>query len=111
MLGRGLECPIRFSGKDRDCEISRQHCQLVFDPPIVRIRDMDSTNGTYLNGRPVGVLEDDPSCTDEASGACHGDILTVGGTSMRVDIVDCAEDLLPEPPHDMSIRVGCQTPC
>jgi pSer/pThr/pTyr-binding forkhead associated (FHA) protein len=58
----------------------------LLDPPVVRILDMDSSNGTYINGRKVGE-SDEP----QAAAARDGDIVTIGGTSMLVNILDCSE--------------------
>lgn len=37
--------------------ISRQHCQLVVDRRAVLIRDLQSSNGTFVNGRRVEEIE------------------------------------------------------
>lgn len=33
--------------------VSRQHCQLSSDNGMLKIRDLDSRNGTYLNGKRI----------------------------------------------------------
>lgn len=40
-----------------DKEISRWHCALEIKGDIIRLRDMDSTNGTYLSDERVRVAE------------------------------------------------------
>jgi pSer/pThr/pTyr-binding forkhead associated (FHA) protein len=107
MVGRGAECHMRFCGENRDLHISRCHCQLYFDPPWVRIQDMDSGNGAYVNGRRIGLAE--PGGGGPKVGlAQDGDILTIGGTSLSVNIVDCPEDFTLGP-KNMSIRAQCPT--
>jgi len=49
-------------GRERDCHIcipeddylSRHHFLLEINPPEVRIRDLGSLNGTYVNGKKIG---------------------------------------------------------
>jgi pSer/pThr/pTyr-binding forkhead associated (FHA) protein len=33
--------------------VSRKHCQLNYDGGVLKIRDLDSRNGTYLNGNRI----------------------------------------------------------
>ncbi len=54
-----LEAPSLTIGRDADCEvvvpidgISRKHCAIT-RREVARIRDLDSTNGTWLNGREL----------------------------------------------------------
>lgn len=88
-VGRALDCFIRLVGSERDELISRRHCQLEIDPPMVRVRDLGSTNGTFLNGREIESSADEASAATTASPVKDGDLLTVGGTTFRVNIVDC----------------------
>ncbi|MFO0969503.1 MAG: FHA domain-containing protein [Gemmataceae bacterium] len=98
LAGRSPDCFVRFFGSARDQMISRLHCQLQVDPPLVRLQDLGSRNGTYVNGRPVSASDAtrDTSALfeDEAliAAAKPGDIITIGGTSLRVDLVDCTSD-------------------
>jgi hypothetical protein len=87
---------MQLVGEERDNLLSRHHCQLEIDPPAVLVGDLGSLNGTYLNGRKLEPLERDrmPLATAlmkkiSSSAVENGDIITVGGTSLRIDIVDC----------------------
>jgi pSer/pThr/pTyr-binding forkhead associated (FHA) protein len=60
-----LDEPQTVVGRCRACEInldssrvSRRHCRLAFGSEEVLVRDLGSTNGTWINGRRVdeGVL-------------------------------------------------------
>jgi len=83
-----LDCFVQLSGAERDQLISRHHCQLEIDPPAVRVRDLGSTNGTFLNGTGVEtILKELPE--KPGSLVKDGSFLTVGGTTLKVDIVDC----------------------
>jgi hypothetical protein len=48
-LGRGVDAGIRLT----DTGVSRKHAELRLDDGKVTIVDLDSTNGTTVNGRPI----------------------------------------------------------
>lgn len=56
MVGRSPECDIQLTD---DC-VSRMHCRIVAGKEGVVISDLDSTNGTYVNGTAIsaGILRD-----------------------------------------------------
>jgi FHA domain len=47
LVGRSVECHMRFCGEARDLSISRFHCQLFLDPPLVHIGCDQSTPGIF----------------------------------------------------------------
>ena len=70
-IGRDL----RFDIRPRDVEISRQHAAITFDGSGFVVRDIGSTNGTFVNEERVG-----------GERRLHdGDIVRVGRTSMRFE--------------------------
>jgi pSer/pThr/pTyr-binding forkhead associated (FHA) protein len=83
-----MDCFVQFSGAERDALISRHHCHLDIDPPSIQVRDLGSINGTYVNGTEVDSGLNELS-QQVGSVINHGDLLTVGGTTLSVDIVDC----------------------
>jgi pSer/pThr/pTyr-binding forkhead associated (FHA) protein len=94
-IGRAPSCFVQLSGEERDSAISRYHCQLKVHVPFMRVEDLGSANGTYVNGHEVRAnslpLSESPGLC-EADGSAflgNGDILTIGGTSFRLDVVDC----------------------
>jgi eukaryotic-like serine/threonine-protein kinase len=54
VIGRTEDCSVRLSGGLDYQLVSRRHCLLDIDPPEVRVRDLGSRNGTYVNGRLIG---------------------------------------------------------
>jgi pSer/pThr/pTyr-binding forkhead associated (FHA) protein len=85
-----------MSGTARDRLISRHHCELAIDPPTIRVQDLGSQNGTYINGKPVEAIELALMESAKAPGGVRldqmvrsGDMLTIGGTTFQVDIVEC----------------------
>ncbi len=49
VLGRRPECGLRIASSD----VSRQHCQLTVKGKELTIKDLGSSNGTYVNGKRV----------------------------------------------------------
>jgi pSer/pThr/pTyr-binding forkhead associated (FHA) protein len=72
LIGRDVDCDLRPL-----CDfVSRHHCVLVLDFPTLRIRDLGSKNGTFLNGRRI-------SASDVL---VHGDLVSIGETVFVVDL-------------------------
>jgi pSer/pThr/pTyr-binding forkhead associated (FHA) protein len=100
LIGRAPDCFVQLTGTARDQMISRRHCELAIDPPSIRIQDLGSCNGTYINGKPVEATElalvGNTVGNTEATGDVRigqavesGDLLTIGGTTFQVDVVEC----------------------
>lgn len=49
MLGRGLDCSIRLE----EATVSRHHAEINWHFVLYQIRDLDSANGTFVNGTQV----------------------------------------------------------
>lgn len=70
-IGRHDDCVIRI----RSSQVSRRHCELFEADGSLIVRDLGSSNGTFVNGDRI-----------EAPRVLHpGDALTVGGVTLRVD--------------------------
>ena len=107
-LGRGSGCDVCLTGDPRDLCISRRHCQLTFDPPNVEVDDLGSANGTYVNWHPCVAHANDAASHDDSTSieAKDGDILTIGGTSLQISIIDC-----PQWGEDEGIKKNCTAIC
>src|SRR5262249_60846837 len=93
VIGRSEDCSVRLPNRGWEFQmVSRHHCQLDVDPPNVRVRDLGSRNGTYVNGRLIGLRD-----TDESPAAAvnakfgsweveDGDVLSVGPVSFGVKV-------------------------
>ena len=66
VLGRGSACDIQIADDDA---VSRRHAEIAVRAGECRIRDLDSCNGTLLNGRPI-----------EQARLRRGDVLLFGET-------------------------------
>src|SRR5262245_26040540 len=64
-VGRADGCLVRIRGDDADLTASRRHCLLDIEPPAVRVRDLGSLNGTFVNGRRIGGREKGTPPPDE----------------------------------------------
>ena len=49
IIGKSSSCDVVIS----DNTVSREHAQLVMDNDTIEIIDLDSTNGTYVNGERI----------------------------------------------------------
>ena len=86
-----VEADRIFVGRQEDCGIvlpentvSRYHCLLDINPPLIKLQDFGSLNGTFLNGRKIGQREREQS-REEAGGEAHeeyelhdGDVIRLG---------------------------------
>ncbi len=54
VVGRGKSCYLRFPKDDHYRAISQLHCLLDINPPDIRVRDLGSLGGTYVNGSLLG---------------------------------------------------------
>ncbi len=70
-IGRSSECDLAIRD---DEEISKRHCELTIEDGYVMISDLNSTNGTFVNGVPVKTGHRLKS----------GDLLLLGRTELRI---------------------------
>jgi len=88
VVGRRKGCHIRLS----DARVSRQHCKITFDGTTAVIEDLDSANGTLVNGAKVKQAALKP-----------GDLAQVGGIMFSVvsetaEVPDEAVAVMGRPP-------------
>src|SRR5690348_9266304 len=82
VVGRAVGCYPRLPSDPSHLTVSRSHCLLQVDPPDVRVIDLGSRNGTYVNGvRIGGDNSGEPPYPLRA-----GDELRVGDTVFRVSV-------------------------
>lgn len=53
VIGRNHDCNLQLAN-EVDMTISRYHCLLDINPPDIRVRDLGSLNGTFVNGKKIG---------------------------------------------------------
>lgn len=112
VLDNGTDCIL---GRDTDCFarlpdplalISRHHCRIKVSAPSVRIQDLGSRNGTYVNGENIG-RRDKAQTIEQALREQHreyplwqGDKLQLGATLFEVEFdppPPCTEEEVCDP--------------
>jgi pSer/pThr/pTyr-binding forkhead associated (FHA) protein len=104
VVGRAVDCDIPVPADTDSQDVSRHHCAFFLDPPEIRIRDLYSLNGTYVNGMKIGQRHDfaegdEPPREASRSVELHaGDEVQLGqSASLRVSV---------SPPPDYAIAAG-----
>lgn len=72
LIGRNCNRGLDLNG---DSAISRNHCLIEFAPPLCHLKDLGSSNGTYVNGERVKQVE-----------LHSGDRIGVGDTVLKIEI-------------------------
>jgi pSer/pThr/pTyr-binding forkhead associated (FHA) protein len=88
-----LPSNITVIGRRQDCDlciplksVSRRHCQLNANSDTLKIRDLESHNGTHLNGKRI-----------EEATAKAGDYLKIGPLTFLIQIDGNPEKIVPPP--------------
>src|SRR5262245_45631697 len=68
-LGRTSQSDVQID----DPSVSRRHCEISFDEGVLRVKDLGSVNGTFVNERAVQDAE-----------AHAGDAIRLGGAILDV---------------------------
>jgi pSer/pThr/pTyr-binding forkhead associated (FHA) protein len=77
-------------GREHDCDlvldshsVSRHHCELLLDDHTLRIRDLGSKNGTFVNRDQTRIYE---------RVLARGDIVKIGVLVIRVEVDSSNDD-------------------
>jgi pSer/pThr/pTyr-binding forkhead associated (FHA) protein len=89
VLGRHSDCDVPLAYRS----VSGRHCELERVEGWWRVRDLGSSNGTRINGNPIGV-----------SWLLPDDVLTVG--KERFYLVYVAPEDKPRPPRETGLAFG-----
>src|SRR5271155_3645544 len=81
IVGRSERANFRLAVKDNS--ISRIHFMIEMNPPERRLTDMESTNGTRVNGRKVATAD-----------LKDGDVITAGKTTLLVSVIGSDEPMM-----------------
>jgi eukaryotic-like serine/threonine-protein kinase len=87
-IGRGDECTFPLHGQTEDLLVSRRHCVIGVGTQGVAVRDLESRNGTFVNGMRLGLPlgeGHDPSVGFRAP-LQDGDQIRVGTSLLEVRI-------------------------
>ncbi len=106
IVGRAADCEPQIVEAGSQLT-SRHHCLFDINPPDMRVRDLGSLNGTFVNGIEIGRRRPDQTPEEGARlqfrerDLCDGDEVTLGETVLRVAIVVPAtcKPRKPQPPR------------
>jgi predicted component of type VI protein secretion system len=73
LIGREEDCHLRPESEF----VSRHHCVLLLDDYTLRIRDLGSKNGTFVNGRRIATSE---------TILLHDDMISIGEMIGQIDL-------------------------
>ena len=91
LIGRNDDCHLSIPD-EFDQRVSRYHCLLDINPPEIRIRDLGSLNGTYINNTKIGGRQSHQNAEEAAKlnfpeyDLQHSDHITVGDTVLKIAI-------------------------
>jgi pSer/pThr/pTyr-binding forkhead associated (FHA) protein len=91
MIGRNNDCHLSIPNEFYK-RVSRYHCLLNINPPTLRIKDLGSLNGTYINQQKIGQRDSNKSpkeaCTLEFPeyDIKDGDEISLGDLVLKVAI-------------------------
>jgi eukaryotic-like serine/threonine-protein kinase len=97
LVGRSDDCDLQLPLDAAHANVSRRHCLLEIDPPTVRVRDLGSRNGTFVNEVNIGQrrrqqMPENVDPNEFAACELHdGDTVRVGSTVLRVGIAEAAD--------------------
>ncbi|MET9440679.1 protein kinase [Streptomyces sp. NPDC006610] len=92
VVGRTEDCTLRFPEDEGTSGLSRHHCLFDINPPDVRVRDLGSSNGTFVNGDRIGRRNARPPSQGADRTAwserdlADGDEIRLGGVRLRVGV-------------------------
>jgi pSer/pThr/pTyr-binding forkhead associated (FHA) protein len=91
LIGRSRDCTIALPLEVEHLDVSRRHCLLDISPIALRIRDLGSLNGTFVNGKNIGQRGRHDASTEGEGPSCpsvelrDGDEIQLGEhTAFRV---------------------------
>lgn len=92
LVGREQDCHLRPNSE----MVSRHHCVFVLDDYTVRLRDLGSTNGTFVNNQRVrGIVALKP-----------GDLVRIGKLDLEVLIHEAVSDDAMAPSETDTVRLS-----
>ncbi|KJR43909.1 serine/threonine protein kinase [Candidatus Magnetoovum chiemensis] len=118
IIGRASDCNIKLPDDEDHQIISRHHCLLDINPPGIRIRDMGSLNGTFVNGNKIGQRKREQSPKDVLNvefpeyDLSDGDEIKLGKTVLKVVIeesmlcVDCKSEIAQDKLNSAFVQEG-----
>ena len=92
LVGRAPDADVQVT-KNGACFVSRHHCLFEIVPPRIRVRDLGSLNGTFVNGRIIALNSRRQKIEGARPQEAHwhelhaGDVVSVGALQIRVVVL------------------------
>lgn len=83
LIGRSRDCSITLSQEVGHLDVSRHHCLLEIVPPTLRICDLGSLNGTFINGKKIG-QRGTPEATPDINEGRQPAVVLIDGDEIRL---------------------------
>jgi WD40 repeat protein len=111
IIGRAKDCNLQLPNDEFHKTVSRYHCLLDINPPAIRIRDLGSLHGTYVNGQIIGRRQpnqspEQPQASFPAHDLAEGDEIKLGKTIFRIQIEPAPADAPNDTPNDATSMVA-----
>ena len=108
IIGRNHDCNLQLANQV-DMTISRYHCLLDINPPDIRVRDLGSLNGTFVNGKKIGQRKRNQTAKEGLKlnlpeyDLQNGDEIKLGDICFQIRIDTDTEDLQESLPVNQEI--------
>jgi pSer/pThr/pTyr-binding forkhead associated (FHA) protein len=101
VVGRAGDCDIQVPSDCLHADVSRHHCALDIDPPVIHVLDLGSRNGTFVNGVRIDgphrqAVDEWPEGTvDPGVDLKNGDQLRLGSVTFEVKVDEALNTPMP----------------
>ncbi|HZV05034.1 MAG TPA: FHA domain-containing protein [Gemmataceae bacterium] len=82
-IGRSRDCTIALPHEEEHLDVSRHHCLLEITPPALRVRDLGSLNGTFVNDKKIG-QRGMPVATGDSDKSAQPAVALIDGDEIRL---------------------------
>lgn len=107
IVGRNDDCNLQIADAV-DMTISRYHCLLDINPPDIRVRDLGSLNGTFVNGKKIGQRQREQTAQEAVKlnfpeyNLQNGDEIKLGDILFKIEVeaepeLEKKSDIIPPP--------------
>lgn len=103
IVGRSTECDLQLPDDEAHRKTSRHHCLFDINPPDIRVRDLGSLNGTFVNGKRIGQRKLEQTAKQASENIFpeydlkDGDEVKLGNTVFRISIYVPVQEKHDEP--------------
>lgn len=92
LVGRSKKCFLRIP-RDMDPKVSRKHLMLTYSPQEIKVQDLDSHNGTLVNGEYIAtgtLFSPEDTIKPFPQSLKDGDEISIGNTVIALTVAEAA---------------------